>query len=319
MLCLLTEVLPCTCLGLICLFANINSSTSREVFELLLSSTLVAHSSRDRIHHTHRKNRYTMSTAAAMLAVDRARQKRDSSEEPSVAGSSRKKQKTSHYQTPFDVVDNLRGDVVIQVGTGEDVGIVRAHKSCLIMSSPVFQSMLAGEFKEAGKVYDTDNPLVLEDDRTAFIDFCVVIHNQSKGDKRVPLSRAASVAVIFDKYCCTELLLQYISWPLREYFGPTVGQADLTELRGIGLRIEDVLCISYVAGDAKLFHRCTKLMARKITPGRGYKQMKTDKALLALMPDIIPSEFSERSIVCSYILTRGRCYARHKKPCHGQT
>ncbi|KPI42912.1 uncharacterized protein AB675_1991 [Cyphellophora attinorum] len=233
-----------------------------------------------------------MSAAAANLAANRAAtpsqgQKRDASEEGSVAGSTRKKQKMSHYQSPFDVVDDPRSDLVIQVGTGEDIGLVRVLKMFLIVSSPVFKSMLAGEFKEAGKVYDESNPLVLDDDRTAFIDFCVMIHNQSKGDKQVPLSRAAGVAVIFDKYCCTELLLQNVSWPLREYFGPSVNKTYLDELRGIGLRVEDVMCISYVAGDAKLFHRCTKLMASKITPGRGYKQMKTDKALLALMPDTI--------------------------------
>ena len=210
------------------------------------------------------------------------RRNRDSSEE--VQGSAKKKQKVSHYPAMFDVVDDPKGDLVIQVGVEGDLGLVRVHKMVLVVSSAVFKTMLAGNFAEAGRQYTEESPLVLEDDRTAFIDFCLTIHNQSKDSNRVPLSRAAPVAVVFDKYCCSHLLLQNAAWPLREYFGRSVDKTYAEELKGIGLRVEDVLCISYVADDAKLFSRCTRFMISRVTPDRGMKNMKTDKALLALMP-----------------------------------
>lgn len=226
------------------------------------------------------------SAARAESPVDKpttpkVRKFEDDSQRPST-----KKQKLSHYDAAmFDVVNDPKGDLVVRTGAKDDVGLVRVHKAVLMMASPVFRVMLGGPWVEGSKQYDEKNPLVLDDDRTGFIDFCMLIHHQSRDERAVPLSRAVGVAVLCNKYDCTKLLAQNFSWPLLEFFGPHVEDVQLTDLKSNGLRLEDVLCISYAAGDARLFRRCAAFMISRIQGDRKMKHLKTDKDLLAMLPD----------------------------------
>ena len=63
-----------------------------------------------------------------------------------------KKQKIEHAMV--DIVDNPPGDMVIRVGKGTDTGLVRVHKTFLIVASPVFRAMLTGGFSESTRTLD---------------------------------------------------------------------------------------------------------------------------------------------------------------------
>lgn len=223
----------------------------------------------------------------------KTRRSEDASPEPV-----RKKLKVSHYPAMVDVVDEPKGDLVIKVGLqAEDMGLVRVHKAILMMASPIFRKMLSD--LDIDRKYDESDPLVLDDDRTPFIDFCMIIHHQNKDEHAVPLSRSAALAVIFDKYSCTPLL-QIIAWQLREFFGANLGEVYLPELKAIGLRLEDVMCIAYVADDAKLFYRCTRFMIARLAADKSIKNLKTNRSLLSLMPQKLVG----KQKICPTLLTR---------------
>lgn len=200
----------------------------------------------------------------------------DGSQEPA-----RKKLKASHYPALVDVVDEPKGDFYIKVGQYEDMGIVCVHKAILMMASPVFREMLSD--LDAERKYDEADPLVLNEDRTAFIDFCMIIHHQNKDEHVVPVSRSAGLAVICAQYGC-KAVLKNLASPLREFFAAN-GEVFAPELKAIGLRMEDVMCIAYVAEDAKLFYRCTRYMIMRLAGDKTMKNLKTNKALLGLMPE----------------------------------
>lgn len=152
-----------------------------------------------------------------------------------------------------------------------------------MMASPVLRETLSK--LEPDRKYDETDPLAMNEDRTAFIDFCMMIHHQSKDKQAIPLGRTAGLAVIFHKFKCMNMLKQNISWQLREFFGPTLDQVYVADLKGSGLRLEDVLCISYVSGDEKLFYRCSRFMITRLTADRTMRHLKTNQALLNLMPE----------------------------------
>lgn len=177
--------------------------------------------------------------------------------------------KVSHYGAMVDIVDDPKGDLVIKVGQqAEDIGLVRVHRAILMMASPAFQAMLSD--LEVDRKYDEEDPFVLDEDRTSFIDFCMIVHHQNKGEHAVPISRSAALAVIFDKYQCTSML-QNIAWELREFFGGAVGEVYMAELKATGLRLEDVMCIAFIANDAKLFYRCTRFMITRLAADKTMK------------------------------------------------
>lgn len=198
------------------------------------------------------------------ISPKKARDHDDASPEPA-----RKKMKVSHYGAMVHIVDEPRGDFVIKVGEhAEDIGLVRVHKAILMMASPAFRALFSD--LEADRKYDENDPFVLDEDRTSFIDFCMIVHHQNKGEHAVPISRSAALAVILDKYQCTPML-QSIAWELREFFGVTVGEVFLAELKATGLRLEDVMCIAVIANDAKLFYRCTRFMISRLAADKTMK------------------------------------------------
>lgn len=115
----------------------------------------------------------------------------------------------------------------------------------------------------------------------------MIFHHQSKDEHAVPLSRSTRLAVIFHKYSCTNLLQQNIAWPLREFFGPSLESTSTSDLKAMGLRLEDVMCISYISGNAKLFYRCTRFMITRLAADKSMRNLKSNKALLDLMPQTL--------------------------------
>ena len=66
-------------------------------------------------------------------------------------------------------------------------------------------------------------------------------------------------------------MLQNIAWQLREFFGCSLAEVYLPELKAVGLRLEDVMCIAFVANDAKLFYRCTRFMITRLAADKTMK------------------------------------------------
>jgi transposase len=116
-----------------------------------------------------------------------------------------KRQKTSPYPKNIDIVTSPKGDMLIQLGSdGDDMGLVRAHKAILMMVSPVLAELLSKVSTCEANNHDQE-VIVLDCDRTAFMDFCMVLHHQSTGKRAVPPSRFAAIAVVMHKYGCTTL------------------------------------------------------------------------------------------------------------------
>ena len=88
-----------------------------------------------------------------------------------------KKRKTTH--SIINIVGDPIGDIVIKAGLGDDARLIRAHKNVLILSSPVFKTLLASQppHDTRHRVYTEDDPLLLQaDDSTPFVDLCNILH-----------------------------------------------------------------------------------------------------------------------------------------------
>lgn len=122
-----------------------------------------------------------------------------------------KKQKTEH--AIMEILEHSTGDMVVRVGKGHGVGLLRVHKALLTAVSPVFRGMLndgfvmpTDGFLERTRSLGEKDPLVLEDDRIAFTNFCRVVHHQKlAGASKVDC--VVKIAVIADKYSCMETIL----------------------------------------------------------------------------------------------------------------
>jgi hypothetical protein len=131
---------------------------------------------------------------------------------------------------------------------------------------------------EPGRNYDEADPLNHDDDRTAFIDVCMMRHHQSRNERAVPLSRSAGTAVVFHKYACANMLQQLVCWPLYQFFGSSMEQSHVADFRGVGLRPEDAMCISYLSGDAKLFYRCTRYIISRMPTNQDHSKLQDEQS-----------------------------------------
>ena len=159
-----------------------------------------------------------------------------------------------------------------------------------MMASPIFHQMLLE--LDSDRKYDDNDPLILDEDRTAFIDFCMIIHHQSNDQKAVPMSSYAALAVIFHKYSCMTMLERNLAWPLREFVGSSLDQFAAPKIKAKGMRLEDALCISYLSGDSKLFYRCSRFMITLITADRNNGNFKANEMLFDLIPKSLLGEFA---------------------------
>ena len=147
--------------------------------------------------------------------------------------------------------------MVIKVGKDEDARLVRVHSVFLKLGSDVFRAMLSTRFAEGGKSFTEDDPLDLEDDDPdAFIKLCKVLHHQVRDEGDLGFEDLPKLAIIADKYGATMATKPTFAYMLGPLFGPKVDLESDDWRRAIGL--EEMICISYIMGDAQLFWRTTR-------------------------------------------------------------
>jgi hypothetical protein len=171
-----------------------------------------------------------------------------------------KRQKTSNtpsLQVPkiVDLTKNLGGNLVVSVGTGEDVTLIRIHGVMVKMASSVFGAMLGPHFAEGSTKFTDDNPLKLdEDEPQAMIDLLSLLHHSYT--TMLPASRLPGVILAADKYDCIAALRPWFLIATGQY--SVAGTQALTSPDDKGLSSIDTACIAYAIGDAKLFRAMTK-------------------------------------------------------------
>ena len=101
------------------------------------------------------------------------------------------------------------GDLVLKLGTGDEVTLIRVHSKVLSLASPVFAAMLSPRFAEGqaleanrGLVESTTTIDLPEDDPKAMSFLCRTLHFKENGAQRKLYSPEflMGLAVICDKY-----------------------------------------------------------------------------------------------------------------------
>lgn len=165
-----------------------------------------------------------------------------------------KRQKRLH--APLDIIKDQKGGLVLKVGKDDDIGLVCVHKIFMTMFSPRFAEMLK-EKEDDDPAGTEEDPLIIEDERKPFIEFCHMAHGQAFGQHEFPLKNLPTITAIAEKYGCAEKTKQWIAVPLREFFHPNL-LTDTDALKQQELSVQDVICIAFIAGDTRLFSRATR-------------------------------------------------------------
>jgi hypothetical protein len=161
-------------------------------------------------------------------------------------GGPAKKQKTDH--AIVDIVPQPIGDIVIRVGSADEVGPVRVSKTFMLVASPFLRTMLAGGFSEALKTFDEKDLLVLEDNRWTFITLCKLLHHQAVEEvKKISVDQVVAVAILVDKYGCSGTIIQ----PLLTTLRLGVDVARLSEDSKLPWAVKDLLNMAVLAYFAK--------------------------------------------------------------------
>lgn len=199
------------------------------------------------------------------------------------------KMKTDQHSM-VDIVADPRGDMVVLVGEkGNDLGKVRVHRSTMQMSSPVFQAMLGGaSFKESTRALDETDPLILGDDRTAFIVVCQILHHQSF-DAAMAQTHLAQIAIIADKYGCAATVLQPIFAVLRPLLLESRRRSDSHVTprkfsKEHQILLGNMIAAAYLSGDGLLLWEVSRYVVGHLGPEGVKDQSICDSALLKVVP-----------------------------------
>lgn len=107
------------------------------------------------------------------------------------------------------------GDLVLMLGSGDEVDMIRVHSRVLSLASPVFATMLSPRFAEGQALEDNkgtvDDPTIIglpDDDPTAMSLICHTLHFQRDAAQRLlyPPEVLKRLAVICDKYNMSKAL-----------------------------------------------------------------------------------------------------------------
>ena len=157
-----------------------------------------------------------------------------------------------------DVSQTSEGDLVLVVGKGKKVMLLRVHSAILKMASPVFRAMLGANFIEGSTTHTADNPLDLkEDDAQAMLDLCSLIQHQYKSSDSLPVTRMANLVVVADKYQWVEIVRVWVAAAIAPYFPPSIEEKS-RKLNNLTLRPVNAMCMAYAIGHAELFWRTSR-------------------------------------------------------------
>ena len=105
------------------------------------------------------------------------------------------------------------GDLVLKLGSGDEVTSIRVHSKVLSLASPVFASMLSPRFAEGqalednkGTVDSTTTIDLPDDDPEAMSWLCGALHFKEDAAQKMSYSLLMRLAVICDKYNMSKAL-----------------------------------------------------------------------------------------------------------------
>lgn len=189
-----------------------------------------------------------------------------------------------------DIVQKPLGDMVMRVGNKESgTGNVRVHKSVMRMASPVFETMLGGEFAEATRTLDENDPLELEDNRELLIVMCQVLHHQNH-DAAAAAVILSKIIVVADKYNCLAGVLLGIMTPLRTQIPDLRQRLNVAKSVLLG----NLMCGAYLAGDGFLLWQFSRVIAAQMKPATADKVFSCDEVLLKIIPSNLPGKYPPR-------------------------
>lgn len=210
-------------------------------------------------------------------------------------GPPQKKHKTEHDL--LVITPDIPGDMVIKLVNDDDVGMLRVHKSTMMLASRYIRTMLQNHrFKEGNQSLDENDPLVLkEDDRKAFIIMCKILHHQ-KIDDLGAQDLLKEVTKTANKYLCTREVLPAVLAPMKQLVlvvnGPTMipgicSASDETVL-------VEILVAAYLAGDRSLFWQASRYRIHHYNRIR--IRNRHDDALEENLPEDVISKSNRESI-----------------------
>ena len=107
------------------------------------------------------------------------------------------------------------GDLMLKLGSGDEVTLIRVHSQVLILASPVFAAMLSTAFAEGRSLEDnkglfnsTTTIDLPDDDPTAMSLLCKILHYKEDAAQQAfhPPENLIRLAVICDKYNMSKAL-----------------------------------------------------------------------------------------------------------------
>ena len=139
--------------------------------------------------------------------------------------------------------------------------LIRVSSKVMTLVSPVFDTMLNGNFRESQLQISSEEPPVLElpeDDAAAMLLLCQVLHHHTNAGLHTEMSVIAAMSTVSDKYGCASALHNWYRAQMLRRGGlslPSTGARDL------GLLIQ----ASYNFGDREFFYKSTKLAIQSIS------------------------------------------------------
>ena len=155
------------------------------------------------------------------------------------------------------------GDLVLKLGSGEEVTLIRVHSQVLSLASPVFAAMLSPRFAEGqtlednkGLVDSTTTIDLPDDDPMAMSLLCKILHFKEDAAQQTsyPPDILMGLAVICDKYNMSRALSPWSHIWMEKYHGEH--QDDHF----------DTALISYGLEHDESFWKSTRDIVRRSTP-----------------------------------------------------
>lgn len=112
---------------------------------------------------------------------------------------------TAHIPAQPEVVEIAPdGDVILVIGTSDNMIKLKVHSICLKLASKVFAAMFGPNWLE-GKAVSKDDPKEValpEDDPAAMRKICQILHQQvpARGEDELTATEIARIALVAEKY-----------------------------------------------------------------------------------------------------------------------
>lgn len=190
---------------------------------------------------------------------------------------------------PTDVVCDS-GALLIIVGDldkATEVKIIQVSEAHLSHASSVFKALLSDKFKE-GQATRTlgDWYIQLPDDNPeAVLLLCNILHLNTTKIKVSETTELCELAIVVDKYHCSEKVFDYGSKWLQEWSpqGETDTWNGMIEWEGRGTNLH-LLCLAYAFNNHEFFYLATNRILFSTSGESLEEQGKSAKSIMQLLP-----------------------------------